>query len=125
MLRKCWRRINKKIYLYKGGTSGAANTGKEPYSEFSAAQIADRMGLKHVYYGLAKWKYTLCSTCELFTDINTSYVPIYNFLQECTLTRTAEFLKDLGGEYYNEFVDMLVFDALFITQTGITETLAY
>lgn len=112
MLRKCWRRINKKIYLYKGGTSGAANTGKEPYSEFYAAQIAYRMGLKHVSYGLAKWKDTLCSTCELFTNINTSYVPIYNFLQECTLTSTAEFLKGLGSEYYNEFVDMLVFDAL-------------
>ena len=80
MLRKCWRRINKKIYLYKGGTSGAANTGKEPYSEFYAAQIAEKMGLKHVPYGLAKWKETLCSTCELFTDVNTSYVPIYNFL---------------------------------------------
>ena len=31
-LRKCWRRIDGKIYLYKGGTSGAANTGNEPYS---------------------------------------------------------------------------------------------
>ena len=112
MLRKCWRRINKKIYLYKGGTSGAANAGKEPYSEFYAAQIAERMGLNHVTYGLAKWKETLCSTCELFTDINTSYVPIYNFWEECTLTSTAEFLKSLGSEYYNEFVDMLVFDAL-------------
>lgn len=112
MLRKCWRRINKKIYLYKGGTSGAANAGKEPYSEFYAAQVADRMGLKHVPYGLAKWKETLCSTCELFTDINTSYVPIYNFLQKCTLTSMAEFLESLGSEYYNEFVDMLVFDAL-------------
>lgn len=112
MLRKCWRRINKKIYLYKGGTSGAANTGKEPYSEFYASQVAERMCLKHVTYGLAKWKETLCSTCELFTDINISYVPIYNFLSECNLTNTAEFLKRLGAEYYNEFVDMLVFDAL-------------
>ena len=31
MHRKCWRHINKKIYLYKGGTSGVANVGKEPY----------------------------------------------------------------------------------------------
>lgn len=112
MLRKCWRRSNKKIYLYKGGTSGAANAGKEPYSEFYAAQIADRMELNHVSYGLAKWKETLCSTCELFTDINTSYLPIHNFLQDCTLTGTAEFLKGLGNDYYHEFVDMLVFDAL-------------
>ena len=37
MLRKCWRRIGGKVYLYKGGTEGAANTGNEPYSEFYAA----------------------------------------------------------------------------------------
>lgn len=112
MLRKCWRRLNKKIYLYKGGTTGAANTGKEPYSEFYAAQIADRMGLNHIPYGLAKWKDTLCSTCELFTNIDTSYVPIYKFVEKATVTEIAAFLKSLGNKYYDEFVDMLIFDAL-------------
>ena len=112
MLRKCWRRLNKKIYLYKGGTTGAANTGKEPYSEFYAAQIAERMGLKHISYGLAKWKDTLCSTCELFTDIDTSYVPIYKFVEKATVTEIAAFLKGLSESFYNEFVDMLIFDAL-------------
>lgn len=112
MLRKCWRRLNKKIYLYKGGTTGAANTGKEPYSEFYAAQIAERMGLNHISYGLAKWKDTLCSTCELFTNIDTSYVPIYKFVEKATVTEIASFLKDLGDKYYDEFVDMLIFDAL-------------
>lgn len=112
MLRKCWRRINKKIYLYKGGTSGAANTGKEPYSEFYAAQIAERMGLKHVTYDLSKWKGLICSRCELFTDINTSYVPIHRFLPNCTLTKTVEYLKSLGDSFYDEFADMMIFDAL-------------
>lgn len=112
MLRKCWRRINKKIYLYKGGTSGAANTGYEPYSEFYAAQIAERMGLRHVTYGLSKWKGILCSTCELFTDIDTSYVPIHKFLPQCTLNKTVEYLKSLGDKYYGEFADMMIFDAL-------------
>ena len=112
MLRKCWRRINKKIYLSKGGTSGAANAGKEPYSEFYAAQIAERMGLKHVNYGLSQWKGLVCSTCELFTDINTSYVPIHKFLPNCTLTKAVEYLKSLGDSYYDEFADMMIFDAL-------------
>lgn len=112
MLRKCWRRLNKKIYLYKGGTTGAANTGKEPYSEFYAAQIAEKMGLNHIPYGLAKWKDTLCSTCELFTNIDTSYVPIYKFVEKATVTEIAAFLKSLGNKYYDEFVDMLIFDAL-------------
>ncbi len=95
MLKKCWRRISGKIYLYKGGTSGAANTGNEPYSEFYAAQIAEAMGLNHVSYNLAKWKGTLCSTCELFTDIDNSFVPIYRFDIGNSLVETADFLKHM------------------------------
>ena len=38
MLPKCWRRISGKIFLYKGGTSGASNAGNEPFSEFYAYQ---------------------------------------------------------------------------------------
>jgi len=112
MLRKCWRRISGKIYLYKGGTSGAANTGKEPFSEYYAAQIATAMGISHVDYGLSRWHDSLCSTCELFTDINTSYVPMHKFLSQSGLRETADFLKGLGDDYYDAFVDMLVFDAL-------------
>ena len=37
--------IRDSIYLYKGGTEGAANTGNEPYSEYYACQIADKMGI--------------------------------------------------------------------------------
>lgn len=112
MLKKCWRRDKGKIYLFKGGTSGAANTGKEPYSEYYAAQIAEVMGLHHIPYNLSKWKGTLCSTCELFTDIDTSFVPIYKFNQGSSLTETANYLKSLGQEFYDEFADMMIFDAL-------------
>jgi len=37
MLRKCWRQINNQVYLYKAGSEGAANAGREPYSEYSRA----------------------------------------------------------------------------------------
>ena len=112
MLKKCWRRVDGKIYLYKGGTMGAANTGKEPYSEFYAAQIAQTMGIKHVEYNLRQWKGMLSSVCELFTDINTAYVPIGRFVGKDSLLAIAQLLKDYGEEFYNEFADMLVFDAL-------------
>ena len=112
MLKKCWRRVDGKIYLYKGGTMGAANTGKEPYSEFYAAQIAQIMGIKHVDYNLRQWKGMLSSVCELFTDINTAYVPIGRFVGKDSLLAIAQLLKDYGEEFYNEFADMLVFDAL-------------
>lgn len=42
MLPKAWRFKKSGIYLYKGGTSGAANAGNEPYSEYYACQIAKR-----------------------------------------------------------------------------------
>ncbi|MDR0948055.1 MAG: hypothetical protein LBM69_00900, partial [Lachnospiraceae bacterium] len=49
MLPKAWRFIEHEgIYLYKGGSSGAANTGNEPYSEFYACQVAEAMGIKTV-----------------------------------------------------------------------------
>lgn len=104
-LRKAWRRLNKKIYLYKGGLA-------EPYSEFYAAQIADRMGMQYVSYRLTKWKDTLCSTCELFTDINTSFVPIHKIIKNCNLLTIADFLKSLGSHFYDDFADMIVFDSL-------------
>ena len=116
MLRKGWRRLNGKVLLFKGGTSGAANTGNEPYSEFYAAQVAERMGIEHVAYGLSYWKKCLCSTCELFCDIDHSFVPIYRFLENCTLRTVSERLKFLGGSYYDHFADMLVFDALICNE---------
>ena len=60
MLRKAWRFVEGDgIYLYKGGTEGAANTGNEPYSEYYACQIADKMGIGCVQYDLENWKGSL------------------------------------------------------------------
>ena len=116
MLRKGWRRLGGKVLLYKGGTSGAANTGNEPYSEYYAAQVAERMELPHVSYGLSMWKKCLCSTCELFCDMDHSFVPIYRFLDSCTLRTVAEYLQSLGEDYYAAYADMLVFDALICNE---------
>ena len=116
MLRKGWRKLKGKILLYKGGTTGAANTGKEPFSEFYASQIAERMGINHVDYTLAKWKGSICSVCELFTDIDHSYVPVYRFVPDYSLRTVAAFIKNMGGSYYDEFADMLIFDALIYNE---------
>lgn len=75
MLAKCWRRKGDTVFLYKSGTEGAANLGFEPYSEFYAAQVASAMGLRHVEYGLSKFKGRLCSTCPLFTSERVGFVP--------------------------------------------------
>lgn len=112
MLRKGWRRLNDKIYLYKGGTEGFANSGNEPYNEFYAAEIAKAMGLNHIDYTLASWKKSVCSVCEIFTSKDVSYVPIWRFGEFSTIVDVADYLKSLGSDYFNDFVNMMIFDAL-------------
>ena len=112
MLPKCWRRIKGKVQLFKGGTSGASNTGNEPYSEFYAAQVAEAMGIDHVPYNLGKWKGIICSTCELFTSKEYSYLPICKVKTSGGFEGVAEEYRRRGGTYYDAFVDMIVFDAV-------------
>ena len=112
MLRKGWRRIGGQVLLYKGGTEGFANSGLEPYSEFYASQIADTMGVNHISYKLASWKKAVCSVCPLFTDIETSFVPMWRFGNFNTIPEIIEYLDNLGSEYTDAFRDMLIFDAL-------------
>lgn len=116
MLAKCWRRIDGKIRLFKAGSSGAANTGNEPYSEFYAVQIARKMGLNAVPYNLNQWKGQLFSTCELFTSKAVSYVPIGRIVQEGGWAAVLHYYRNLGDAYYDAVVDMLVFDALICNE---------
>ena len=117
MLRKAWRFVEGDgIYLYKGGTEGAANTGNEPYSEYYACQIADKMGIGCVQYDLENWKGILASKCRLFTDIDTSFVPIGRILRKTTLKACLDYYKTLGDEFYEQLCSMLVFDALIYNE---------
>lgn len=112
MLPKCWRRVNGTIRLYKGGTSGASNTGCEPYSEFYAAQIAEAMGINSVSYNLSKWKGELCSVCDLFTNKAYSYLPIGRMVTAGGMEAVREYYQSLGKEYIDALNAMLVFDAV-------------
>ena len=121
MLPKCWRREKGKIMLFKGGTKGASNTGNEPYSEFYAAQIAEKIEINAVKYGLSNWKITgknnkpyheLCSTCELFTSKEYSFMPIGRLVKKGGMKEVREYYKALGDEYVNALDDMLVLDAV-------------
>lgn len=112
MLPKCWRRVNGKIILYKGGTMGASNTGNEPYSEFYAYQIAEILGINAIPYNLSKWKNTLCSTCELFTSKNISFVPVGRIVRSGGLQAVREYYEKLGSTFEKAFNEMIFFDAL-------------
>ncbi len=112
MLPKCWRRIDGAIKLYKGGTTGGYNTGNEPYSEFYAAQVAEKLGLGHVEYGLSKWNGVLCSTCGLFTDKEYSFMPIGRIVTSGGMKAVRAYYEALGEDYVSALNDMLVLDAV-------------
>lgn len=112
MLPKCWRRKEGKIYLYKGGTSGASNTGMEPYSELYASQIGQTLGINTIPYHLEKWKGNLCSVCALFTDKDLAYIPIGRLVKKGGMTAVRAFYENLGSEFVQALDEMIVFDAL-------------
>ena len=106
-LRKCWRRVDGKVLLYKAGARPADGFfekpeagGFEPFAEYYAAQVAEAMKLPHVDYGLAQLKYRLCSTCPLFTSDKVGYLAARSVL------RKEEVLNDPC------FADIFFFDAV-------------
>ena len=117
MLPKAWHRLESgEIYLYKGGTSGAANTGNEPYSEFYACQIAQTMGLDVVSYDLERWKGILASKCKLFTDIDTAFVPVGRLVRSGGLQACLDYYTDLGEDFTETVHSMFVFDAVIYNE---------
>jgi hypothetical protein len=112
MLPKCWRRISGKVYLYKGATSGASNTGNEPYSELYAYEIGTALGMNVVPYKVSKWKKQLCSACELFTSKDIAFVPIGRVVKTGGMRAVREYYEKLGSEYVDALNDMIVLDAV-------------
>ena len=112
MLPKAWRRINDTVFLYKGSTASwnFSNTGFEPYSEYYASQLLDVMGIEHVKYDLEKWKNMLCSTCELFTSKDKSYIQAGDVVRTGGINEVYKFIKSTGLE--KKFANMILFDAL-------------
>ena len=117
MLPKAWRFIeNDGIYLYKGGTSGACNAGREPYCEYYASQIANTMGLNAVEYSLENWKGITASKCALFTNIDTSFIPIGRIVKTGNIKKCIDFYDELGNGFAEQIRSMLVFDALIYNE---------
>ena len=112
MLPKCWRRLDGRIVLFKGGTMGASNAGYEPYSEFYASQLAGILGVDAVPYGLSRWKGLLCSTCELFTSKERSFVPVGRIVRTGGMQAVRKYYEGLGGRFTRALDDMILFDAL-------------
>ena len=70
------------------------------------------MGLNAVTYDLENWKGILASKCKLFTDINTSYIPIGRIVRSGGLKACLDYYAELGGGFEADMRSMLVFDAV-------------
>jgi len=117
MLPKAWRLADTDgIYLYKGGTSGAVNTGNEPFSEYYACQIAQAMGLDCVAYDLERWKGILASKCKLFTDIDTAFVGVGRIVKSGGLKACMKYYEEMGNDFADSLRSMLVFDAVIYNE---------
>ena len=117
MLPKAWRYVGEDgIYLYKGGTSGATNAGREPYCEYYASQIAQTMRLNAVQYELENWKGITASKCALFTNKDVSYVPIGRIVRSGGIQKCLEYYDSKGSEFAEQIRSMLVFDALIYNE---------
>lgn len=117
MLPKAWRLVeNDGIYLYKGGTTGASNAGREPYCEYYASQIAEAMRLNAVHYDLENWKGITASKCRLFTNIDTAYLPIGRLVKSGGIAACLNYYDSFGGAFSEQIRSMLVFDALIYNE---------
>ncbi|KAA6229645.1 transcriptional regulator [Campylobacter sp. LR291e] len=110
MLKKCWHRLNEKIYLYKGNFQG-----KEVFSEYYSYQVAKILGFDAVFYDLKEFHKELVSACPIFTNEKEGYVPIYYFLpkeerKEKFSFKKEKYIEDIFGK--ENFENLMLFDAI-------------
>lgn len=109
---KAIRKNKDGLYLYKSGTSGASNSGFEPWSEYFAAQIAEQMKLAHVEYDLQVWKGQLASVCPIMNTKDTSLVPFWIAAGDARFPAALSTLLNVNKEMADFYRSMTVFDAL-------------
>ena len=110
---KCWIRENDKIYLMKAGSTGARNSGLEPFSEMYSSQIASKICRNTVKYSVEKYRGKIASRCELFTSESEGFVTASKFMPKYFNT---EELMNLYSEYgcEDDFRRMLVLDVIIV-----------
>ena len=108
---KCWIREKDGIYLLKRGSTGARNSGLEPYSEMYTSQIAEKICPEFVNYEVVKYRDKIASKCPLFTSEKEGFAPIYKCISSKPNIETLlRFYADIGSE--DAFRRMIVLDAL-------------
>lgn len=111
---KCWIRTNSdRIALLKRGSTGARNSGLEPYSEYYSSQLLECLYTNYVDYNLVKYHSKLASKCNLFTSESEGFAPMYKLVnRKESVLKLFEFYDNIG--YSEQLRRMLIFDALSI-----------
>lgn len=114
MLRKAWRYLDNKVFMYKANTHGFANTGNEMYSEVVAYEIGKLLNLPIVKYEYAQWLDTACVRCKMFTSEEYGYLTMTEFLSaklgSQRLWTYSDIAKLLPKEIVESINDMIIFD---------------
>ncbi len=109
--RKCWKKENGDIYLYKRGVSGAANAGLEPYCEALASEIINTADPSSVRYSVMKFHGETATKCRAFTGEDVGFVPLRKLVdRSITMDGLLTFFDSLGCR--EKFQKMLVLDAV-------------
>ena len=108
---KCWIRDENGIYLLKRGSTGARNSGVEPYSEMYASEIAQIICPEAIKYEVVKYRDKIASKCPLFTSEKEGFAPMYKCISsKPNIENLLSFYADIGSE--DSFRRMIVLDAL-------------
>lgn len=109
--RKCWKKENGDIFLYKRGFSGAANAGLEPYCEALASEIINAADPSSVQYSVLKFHGETATKCKAFTNEDIGFVPLRKLVdRSISINELLKFFDDLGCR--EKFQRMLVLDAV-------------
>lgn len=109
--RKCWKKEDGEIYLYKRGISGAYNAGLEPYCEVLASEIVHRADPTSVSYSVLRLHGEVATKCKAFTNEEIGFVPLRKLVdRNITLDELLEFFDKLDCR--ERFQRMLVLDAV-------------
>jgi hypothetical protein len=123
--KKCFKRINNSICLYKtfGGLAELEYSGV--YSEFLATQFLNALGLNHnkyVSYTVCQYNNSIWSRCNLFTNEHIGLLPI-----ECVFDdfeHLEEHIEHYSGNYLLEYKLLMVLDAVLLNVDRHGENIA-
>ena len=110
---KCWRKVKGYFYLYKAGSKGFVNAGREPYSEVYASILAEAMGIEHVEYELVEYKGISASRCKNICSEEIGMVSIADYdisVQSYSDLLSKAYIRGLPNK--GTLISMLLLDYL-------------